>query len=541
MAIILWTVVFAALGVASAKANWKSLNSTLNGALVRAFPVATPCHVPINQDACDIARKNWTNQFWRAQQPGGYFDLNWENGDNLCDINGNASLPCTQGLVPYYVAQVNNVDDVKKAVKFAHDHKISTRVKGASHDFLGRSSGNGTFGISTIKLKGINFVDSYTLAGAPPGASPVSVVHVAAGEHWIYVNRAADAHGVIVVGGASYSVGAAGGWVLGGGHSNLSPQYGLGVDNVVQFEIVTPDGRLRVANRYQEKDLFWALRGGGPGFGVVTKVTYRTHPAIKAITAMLFNATYTNASFTSFLREYLALQPTLSAHNVSGYSYPTANGIVAQLLVHNSANLTALNSTLKPMFDLAQSETSNGRPAKVETLGGVLPSYLSLFNDDPATVNERAAGYAILGSRLAPASAFQGDKVQKLADFMVKSPFTVIMHLVAGNKVSQVAGDATAIHPSWRKAIHHLVLAGGWDNSQPLPTRNLIRSALTSATQEFAKFFPGFGSYVNEGDINEPKWQETFWGSNYPRLKSIKNRYDPRGIFTCFHCVGYED
>jgi hypothetical protein len=90
----------------------------------------------------------------------------------------------------------------------------------------------------------------------------------------------------VVVGGNSYSVGAAGGWVLGGGHSSLSPQYGLGVDSrllysckslvevtndstdVVQFEIVTPDGKLRTANAHQNKDLFWALQGGGPGFGV---------------------------------------------------------------------------------------------------------------------------------------------------------------------------------------------------------------------------------------------------------------------------------
>jgi len=88
-----------------------------------------------------------------------------------------------------------------------------------------------------------------------------------------------------VVGGIAYTVGAAGGWILGGGHSSLSPQYGLGVDSeflqgkfqllglidrvdVLQFEIVTPDGASRIANAYQNEDLFWALRGGGPGFGV---------------------------------------------------------------------------------------------------------------------------------------------------------------------------------------------------------------------------------------------------------------------------------
>jgi hypothetical protein len=99
------------------------------------------------------------------------------------------------------------------------------------------------------------------------------------------VYQAANATGVVVVGGSCPSVGAAGGWVLGGGHSSLSPQYGLGVDSkhipnftisswshmvsdVLEFEIVTPDGNVRTANKYQEEDLFWALRGGGPGFGV---------------------------------------------------------------------------------------------------------------------------------------------------------------------------------------------------------------------------------------------------------------------------------
>ncbi|CAG8760219.1 9747_t:CDS:2, partial [Acaulospora colombiana] len=131
----------------------------------------------------------------------------------------------------------------------------------------------------------------------------------------IDVYKAADEHSVVVVGGGSYSVGAAGGWILGGGHSSLSPQYGLGVDNVVQFEVVTPDGELRTVNAYKNKDLFWALRGGGPGFGVVTKVTYRTHPAITSIARLSLNVTYTTPSYRNLLRTYLLLQPTLSAKN----------------------------------------------------------------------------------------------------------------------------------------------------------------------------------------------------------------------------------
>jgi hypothetical protein len=97
---------------------------------------------------------------------------------------------------------------------------------------LGRSSGAGTFGISTINLKGINFVDSFVPTGAPSGTAGQKAVTIGAGEHWYFVNEAADAAGVVVVGGQSWSVGAAGGWILGGGHSSLSRQFGLGVDSM---------------------------------------------------------------------------------------------------------------------------------------------------------------------------------------------------------------------------------------------------------------------------------------------------------------------
>ena len=91
------------------------------------------------------------SEFWRSTQPGGYFDIGqwvfrpfrepelivpsaWENGDSYCNINDDPSVPCAQGLVPYYVAQVQSVADVQTAVNFARDHSLSTRVKGASHD-----------------------------------------------------------------------------------------------------------------------------------------------------------------------------------------------------------------------------------------------------------------------------------------------------------------------------------------------------------------------------------------------------------------------
>ena len=83
---------------------------------------------------------------------------------------------------------------------------------------------------------------------------------------------------VVVVGGSAKSVGAAGGYVQGGGHSLLSPKYGLAVDNVLEVDVVIADGTLLTANKCSNSDIFWALRGGGAGtFGVVTRIIYKAH------------------------------------------------------------------------------------------------------------------------------------------------------------------------------------------------------------------------------------------------------------------------
>ena len=102
-------------------------------------------------------------------------------------------------------------------------------------------------------------------------------MQVLGGEQWGDVYAAAKANNVDVAGGYSLTVGAAGGY-LGGGHSPLSPMHGLAVDNLLEIDVVTPDGNLLTANECTNTDLFWALRGGGGGtFGVTTRVVYKAH------------------------------------------------------------------------------------------------------------------------------------------------------------------------------------------------------------------------------------------------------------------------
>ncbi|CAG8523836.1 13200_t:CDS:10 [Acaulospora colombiana] len=214
--------------------------------------------------------------------------------------------------------------------------------------------------------------------------------------------------------------------------ASLSPEYGLGIDNAVQFEIVTPDGELRTANAYQHKDLFWASRGGGP-----------QDPTLQSLVVWLsFSLNYTSPSYRNPLRIYLLLQPDLSARNFSGYTFST----------------------------------------------------ISLSGDNSGT----NAGAGILGSILLPASLFPEGSVDDLVDFLMQAPFSSVFHLVTGKKVARVTSDATAVHPAWRRPIHHLVLTTGWDTNIMFPERRRRRDQIMEQTQKLTALVPDSGCYVND-------------------------------------------
>jgi hypothetical protein len=259
-------------------------------------------------------------------------------------------------------------------------------------------------------------------------------------------------------------------------------------------------------------------------FQVVTKVTYKTYPAVKSIVNLNVNVSYTAASYRGLLKTFLLLQPTLSAQNFTGYTYPikavdTATNMTifnALWFVHNSADLAGANSTIQPLYDFVKSENDAGRPMSIASRNAVLGSYLQMWPLSPDKVNENAGAIEILGSRLLPVSAFQGNVdglVELLATTRLVPMFnhgklnqwiisryllTVHVLLVSGGKVHTVATDATAANPSWRNSIHHLIFISRWTNTMTPATRQLVRAGLTQDTQKLAALFPGQGSYVNE-------------------------------------------
>jgi len=167
--------------------------------------------------------------------------------------------------------------DVAAAVDFARDCGVGLVIKGAGHDYLGRSSAPESLLIWTHRMREVTVHDAFRPAGTDgPGVPAISV---GAGTRWLEAYQAAAGHGRYVQGGGCVTVGAAGGFPQGGGFGSFSRRYGTAAGNVLEAEVVLASGEIVVANEARHPDLFWALRGGGGGtFGVVTRLTMRTYP-----------------------------------------------------------------------------------------------------------------------------------------------------------------------------------------------------------------------------------------------------------------------
>jgi FAD/FMN-containing dehydrogenase len=190
-----------------------------------------------------------------------------------CDPFTAKSVPCTLGNYVRYAVDVKTSSDVVAAVQFAAQHNIRFVIRNTGHDYLGRSTGAGALSVWTHHLKDISFQNWNDANYKGPA------VTVGAGVQGFEIMAAARDRGLVVVGGECPTVGIAGGYTQGGGHSALSTNFGLAADNALQFTVVTAAGKLLTASQTQNSDLYWALSGGGGGnYAVVLSATYKAHP-----------------------------------------------------------------------------------------------------------------------------------------------------------------------------------------------------------------------------------------------------------------------
>lgn len=247
-------------------AQWSALGDSIGGRLVKGQSAFTVCEPGAGSAACTDLFKNLLNPFYIDQSVNLTQTLGWTDAFT--------SQPSA------YAVLAADGADVAAAVNFAREHNVRLVVKSGGHSYQGTSNAADSLLVWTrLNMQAIEVLDSFVPQGGEGVIDPEPAVSVGAGCIWMDVyNAVSTVAGRYVQGGGCTTVGVAG-LTQGGGFGSFSKGFGTAAANLLEAEVVTADGAVRVVNAVQDPDLFWALRGGGGGtFGVVTRFTLRTHP-----------------------------------------------------------------------------------------------------------------------------------------------------------------------------------------------------------------------------------------------------------------------
>ncbi|KAL8968234.1 MAG: hypothetical protein Q9197_004986 [Variospora fuerteventurae] len=451
-----------------------------------------------------------------------------------CDPFLPPASPCEIGNYINYAIDVNKPSDIMKGLGFVTERNIRLVIRNTGHDYNGKSTGAGALGIWTHHLKDIDFFD-YTDDHYTGNAYKIG-----AGVQGIELYEASNKIGLTVVSGECPTVGVAGGYTQGGGHSALSSKYGLAADQVLAWEVITGTGKLVTATRSENTDLFWALSGGGGGtYGIVWSLTGKAHVDIPVSGANVswtsegisqetfFKAVAAYHAWTATVVDAGAMSLGFGSNTTFTVGPVTAPGVPAEQLA------TLLQPLLDELRDLGVNYTT---PVVRQ-----FPGYLEEFNAMMPYLEVAVAQY---GGWLLPRSVVVENPEGLAAAYAnITNGGAAGFTSVALNVNRSVTGDVyNAVNPAWRTTLLDVIITTNWNSTAPLSDMEKLQEDMTNKYIPPLKVLaPESGVYVNEGDWKDPDWQNAFYGGNYEKLKSIKAKYDPNNIFYATTAVGSDD
>ena len=399
---------------------------------------------------------------------------------------------------PALVARCTGPADVIEAVNFAREHRLLTAVRCGGHSFSGKSSCDGGIMIDLSTMHGCR-VDPAERRAYLEGGSVLGVL-----------DREAQALGLAVTAGVVSHTGA-GGLTLGGGLGRLGRRFGLTSDNVVSFDIVTTDGQFLKASETSNPDLYWALRGGGGNFGVVTAFEYQLYPVAPMVLAG--NVTWPLDQAQDAMRFYVE-----QALNAPDELYLGA-AIATQPDGSGVFNVEAFWSADHAAGERAMAALrAFGKPIK-DDVGPVRYTTLQSAGDagSPHGLNYYAKQGFLTGI----------DEVG--IDLMLDvartnaGRFAIVLDQ-AGGAISRVAPDATAF-PN-RDAQFWIGLLGGWKDTAENDERIAEMRAAWKRVEPLTR-----GFYSNLDLDRGLEQNRSNYGPNFERLVDIKTKYDPMNLF----------
>jgi FAD/FMN-containing dehydrogenase len=545
--------------------SWAKLRAAVGGNLLEPQPLFAACQKDAKGAACADVLGNIRNPFYIGDQPAGTEVSGWLD----------AWTPAPSA----YAIAARNSADVAAGVSFARQHNLRLVVKGTGHSYLGTSNAPDSLLIWTRAMNKVTLHDAFVGHGCEGRVSPVSAVTAEAGAMWIDLYHAVTTEaGRYVQGGGCTTVGVAG-LVQSGGFGSFSKGFGTAAAGLLEAEVVTADGKVRIVNACTNPDLLWALKGGGGGsFGVVTRVTLLTHtlPEFFGFAGGTISA-QSDSSFRTLIQRFFEFYRDKLFNPHWGESIKIRPDNVLELsLVCQGLDDAEVTRVWQPFLDwvktlpeLKMTDVSAGaRPARgwwdvvarkkrgsramISDPRAGAPVTHAWWSGDQDQVGAFVHGY---DSLWLPAKLLQGDEQVGLVNalFAASRLKKVELHFnkgIAGAPAEAIARTRdTATNPAVVDAFVLVIIADGERPSYP----GLARPAMDTtaarnnahqidlAIAELRKLAPDAGSYVSESNYFNASWQKAYWGGNYSRLRAIKAKYDPDGLFFVHHGVGSED
>ena len=344
----------------------------------------------------------------------------------------------------------------------------------------------------------------------------------------------------------------------GGGHSPATHDFGLGADQVLEAQVVLASGEIVTASACQNQDIFFAIRGGGPGtYGIVVETVIKAH-ATNSIAAQVFGFSPLTADDLPAFMDAVAIVygafPNLSDNGFSGYgswSLYSPSPLVSNYstgFIQTIANFGRSVAEAEALFAPVKAQLSqyNGTSLYMESNYFSFPTYNDYYNtlsDVASPVGQTAA----LGSRFLGRQALTGNPtaLKTTLETMIGMPeeaTSVNIVFVGGGEVFADASDPySGVNPAWRQAYVHNIVARGWAPGSSNPTIRAVYEDITyNKTQAMKELAPDTGCYMNEADRFDPDYLQDFYGTHFGRLSLIKLQYDPQNVFYCPTCVGSE-
>lgn len=410
---------------------------------------------------------------------------------------------------PALIARCLDEADVQACVQFARATQMLVSVRGGGHHIAGHAIAQGGLVIDLSAMRQVVVDASSRTARVGPGALLADF------------DREAQAHGLATPLGINSTTGVAG-LTLGGGFGWLTRQHGLTIDNLLEARVVTADGQVRVASATSEPELFWALRGGGGNFGIVTSFKFRLHPVGPEVYAGLVVYPFDQArqvlrawrDYTASASERLSVWAVMRKAPPLPFLPASAHGtnvVIFALLYNGSAQEGERE---------AQAVSKFGSPIGVAVGPAPYAGFQTAF--DPL-LGAGARNYWKSNNF----SALSDDAIDVLIASAASLPGPDCEIFVAqlGGAMSRVQPEATAF--VGRDARYIMNVHGRW--SDPVQD-DQVRQWARTAFQDAAPHATG-GGYVNFLTEDEGERVRASYGANHVRLQAAKRRYDPSNLF----------